>query len=135
MDTPTFNTRSWLKRKKSTTYDDDEEDLLMLLVSDASQFKQKKGGGSLIGKNPNLPRGHLEGHIRLMKDYFNTDCIYPEQLFRRRFRMQRSLFLTIVNKIADHDDYFIQHPVRTRIIFILRTLVCLLNSPTCYRML
>jgi hypothetical protein len=95
--------RSRLRKKKRIAYDDDEEDLLlvMLLNSNAAASQLKERGS----KNANLPRGYLEGNIRLMKDYFDTDCIYPENLFRRRFRMQRSLFLTIVNAVADHDNY------------------------------
>src|SRR3954469_19413872 len=66
------------KRMKLDYYDDDEEDLaLVLLYSSASQFEAKKGGGSSVGKSPNLPRGHREGHVRLMQDYFDTNCICP----------------------------------------------------------
>src|SRR5436853_7462037 len=78
-----LTTRSRRKKKKIVYDDDDEEDLLLsLLVSNAPQFKQKKGGGSRVGKSANLPRGHLEGNVRLMRDYFDADCIYPERLFR-----------------------------------------------------
>ena len=50
----------------------------------------------------------LQGHVQLYNDYFSENPTYPDKLFRRRFRMQRSLFLKIVDAIAKEDDYFFQ---------------------------
>ena len=43
-----------------------------------------------------------------MTDYFADNPVYLPNFFRRRFRMQRSLFLSILDAIQHHDDYFIQ---------------------------
>ncbi|XP_042446650.1 uncharacterized protein LOC122031625 [Zingiber officinale] len=48
----------------------------------------------------------------LMKDYANAyattpnvDGIYTDEMFRRRFRMRRELFLGIVEKLQNHSEY------------------------------
>uniref|UniRef100_A0A803QCG2 Mitochondrial protein n=1 Tax=Cannabis sativa TaxID=3483 RepID=A0A803QCG2_CANSA len=41
-------------------------------------------------------------------DYFAENPRFPESMFRRRFRMGRSLFLCIFDTITMHDDYFVQ---------------------------
>ncbi|XP_042401395.1 uncharacterized protein LOC121991462 [Zingiber officinale] len=46
------------------------------------------------------------GHARLFNDYFSDDPIYPNDIFRRRFRMQKELFLRIVDAVKNHSEYF-----------------------------
>ncbi|XP_042939463.1 uncharacterized protein LOC122274491 [Carya illinoinensis] len=48
------------------------------------------------------------GHERLFRDYFAENPVYPSNLFRRRFRMSRPLFLRILNEVESYDPYFIQ---------------------------
>ncbi|XP_047979043.1 uncharacterized protein LOC125220959 [Salvia hispanica] len=43
---------------------------------------------------------HAGGHDRLFADYFAEEPRYPADVFRRRFRMRRSLFLRIVNALS-----------------------------------
>jgi hypothetical protein len=50
-------------------------------------FKQRK---------PNTDRESAVRHEFLMKDYFNTPCIYSEEQFARRYRMFKSLVLRIM---------------------------------------
>ncbi|XP_042939663.1 uncharacterized protein LOC122274721 [Carya illinoinensis] len=50
----------------------------------------------------------LGGHQCLWKDYFAQPPIYPSNIFRRRFRMSRDLFLRINSAFETHDDYFFQ---------------------------
>ncbi|XP_057803484.1 uncharacterized protein LOC131018792 [Salvia miltiorrhiza] len=45
----------------------------------------------------------------LHRDYFSVEPVYGPQLFRRRFRMSRELFLRIVNAL-EVDPYFQQRP-------------------------
>ncbi|XP_074314697.1 uncharacterized protein LOC141649929 [Silene latifolia] len=47
---------------------------------------------------------------RLMNDYFVDRPLYPEAMFRRRFRMRRSLFLRIVEGVAAVEPYFQHEP-------------------------
>ncbi|KAK3218800.1 hypothetical protein Dsin_012770 [Dipteronia sinensis] len=44
----------------------------------------------------------------LFNDYFTKNPRYNDQMFRRRFRMDRSLFLRIVNVAEARDNYFVQ---------------------------
>ncbi|XP_057811406.1 protein ALP1-like [Salvia miltiorrhiza] len=45
--------------------------------------------------------------VRLHADYFDENPVYPDTIFRCRFRMRRALFLRIVNAVAA-DPYFQQ---------------------------
>ncbi|XP_074306457.1 uncharacterized protein LOC141641704 [Silene latifolia] len=49
----------------------------------------------------------------LMNDYFVDRPLYPEAMFRRRFRMHRSLFFRIVEGVAAQESYFQQGPDAT----------------------
>ena len=51
----------------------------------------------------------MAGHERLYLDYFANSLVYQEKVFRRRFRMSRSLFLNIISKVKTHDLYFVQN--------------------------
>ncbi|KAG5065843.1 hypothetical protein JHK86_009574 [Glycine max] len=46
-----------------------------------------------------------EGHDRLLNDYFSENPMYTD-IFRRRFRMRRHVFLRIVDALNNHDEYF-----------------------------
>ncbi|AEC06258.1 nuclease [Arabidopsis thaliana] len=63
--------------------------------------------------------GSIHGHVvinrdrenvarNLFIDYFAEKPVFPETMFRRRFRMSRSLFLRIYDAIKRHDNYFVQ---------------------------
>ncbi|EHS62875.1 uncharacterized protein PGTG_21248 [Puccinia graminis f. sp. tritici CRL 75-36-700-3] len=90
---------------------DDDDDILSSLQTTLSLIlktkEKKKRGGSTPGRRE-INRNRLEGHQRLYEDYFSEDAIYPDYLFRRRFRMRRSLFLRIVEDIQEADRYFVQ---------------------------
>ena len=51
----------------------------------------------------------MAGYERLYLDYFSNSLVYQEKVFRRRFRMSRSLFLNIISKVKTHDPYFVQN--------------------------
>ncbi|XP_010690655.1 uncharacterized protein LOC104904161 [Beta vulgaris subsp. vulgaris] len=53
-------------------------------------------------------RGKKEGHRRLFNDYFADQPVYPARLFRRRFRMQRHVFLRIMESVVAIDVWFTQ---------------------------
>ena len=66
----------------------DEDEIIEELVMETSQPKRRYS----------IQRNHLVGHKRLFLDYFTHTPIYSPALFRRRFRMKRSLFLRIQSK-------------------------------------
>ena len=57
-----------------------------------------------------IERGREEGHDRLVRDYFSDNPIYTDAQFRRRFRMQKPLFLRLVNQLSSEVEYFQQRP-------------------------
>ncbi|XP_062179251.1 uncharacterized protein LOC133883875 [Phragmites australis] len=50
----------------------------------------------------------MEGHNRLYNDYFADSSVYPDYIFRRRFKMKRDLYCKIVKEVEDHDPWFQQ---------------------------
>jgi hypothetical protein len=94
--------------------DDDEEDDLALRVMIESLGEVNEGtkvgssGGSRPGKRGNVDRDSVKGHDRIVRDYFADPPVYPAPLFRRRFRMQRSLFLRVMQVVCKFDPYFVQ---------------------------
>ena len=58
-----------------------------------------------------IERNHEEGHVRLWNDYFSETPTYPENLFRRRFRMNKSLFMHIVDRLSNEVQFFRQKKV------------------------
>ena len=81
--------------------DDDTEMMVIIFAVKELEDRTKlldqrvgsKRGRSMIQRNRGL------GHDTLMQDYFAEVPTYPPRLFRRRYRMRRSLFETIVKDI------------------------------------
>uniref|UniRef100_A0A0D3AB60 DDE Tnp4 domain-containing protein n=1 Tax=Brassica oleracea var. oleracea TaxID=109376 RepID=A0A0D3AB60_BRAOL len=46
--------------------------------------------------------------MQLWNDYFSEDATYPSQMFRRRFRMNKPLFMRIVDRLSAEISYFQQ---------------------------
>ncbi|KAI3736104.1 hypothetical protein L6452_15637 [Arctium lappa] len=53
-----------------------------------------------------IQRGREDGHNRLVADYFSDQPVFPPNIFRRRFRMNKELFNRIVASLPNHSDYF-----------------------------
>ncbi|XP_068319670.1 uncharacterized protein [Pyrus communis] len=54
-----------------------------------------------------------------LEDYFIPNSVFPDHVFRRHFRMQRSLFDKIMSAICDHDPYFVQKEDIFRVLGLL----------------
>ncbi|GJY25074.1 hypothetical protein Tco_0399800 [Tanacetum coccineum] len=85
------------------------------------QYESLEGdeGESLVGNSERISRRYIPrkrevAEEKLRRDYFgdeNTPPIYPEEYFRRRYRMSSRLFKKIVHDISNYDvdhlpDYF-----------------------------
>ncbi|XP_056852831.1 uncharacterized protein LOC108858293 [Raphanus sativus] len=55
-----------------------------------------------------IERERKRGHNQLWNDYFNENSTYQPEMFRRRFRMNRPLFLRIVERLSTEVPYFQQ---------------------------
>ncbi|CAH9113217.1 unnamed protein product [Cuscuta epithymum] len=83
-------------------YDDCEADthrmrmaVMMTLVSSSSG-----------GHREYIDRGREEGHQHLMDDYWSPNPTYNARIFRRRFRMQPTLFDRIMNDVVGAYPFF-----------------------------
>ena len=70
---------------------------------------------SMVDGEANKPtrRAYIEtdwelGHNQLWNDYFKENPTYPPEIFRRRFRMNKPLFLRIVERLSTEVPYFQQ---------------------------
>jgi hypothetical protein len=94
-----------------THFLDDEDDIITQMQINTYIINllqaQKKWGGSVAGRMT-INRNRLEGDLRLFNDYFSPTPVYPEFIFRRRFRMNLGLFRRIAEDIQNHDAYFVQ---------------------------
>ena len=77
-----------------------------LLLSEQDEAEQRNPGGSIPGKHPNLQRNFEMAYQTLYNHYFSENPLYNEGMFRRRFRMSRSLFLRIASSLENYDPYF-----------------------------
>ncbi|XP_066385521.1 uncharacterized protein [Miscanthus floridulus] len=55
-----------------------------------------------------IPRNREAGHDDLVANYFSTNPIYTDEMFHRRFWMNKLLFLRIVQTLSNWDPYFTQ---------------------------
>jgi hypothetical protein len=69
--------------------------------------KKPKIGGSVFGRQK-LRRERIKGHEKLMRSYFNENPIFPENYFRRHFRMSIDLFKHIAMEVTRYDRFFEQ---------------------------
>ncbi|XP_047942556.1 uncharacterized protein LOC125189310 [Salvia hispanica] len=59
-----------------------------------------------IRRRTYVPREQDVAHERLFADYFSENSRWGPNVFRRRFRMSRNLFLRIVHTLEGRDEYF-----------------------------
>ncbi|CAL5370078.1 unnamed protein product [Camellia sinensis] len=90
---------------------DDDLEMLKAVTMDEELLDSEIGSSSHRGSVRSrkvIHRDLIQGHERLFLDYFVESPVYPPELFRRRFRMKRSLFLRIQATVEAHDPYFLQ---------------------------
>ncbi|XP_013632862.1 PREDICTED: uncharacterized protein LOC106338428 [Brassica oleracea var. oleracea] len=90
---------------ESTLYESMEqivnEEFENLFVNRQQPTRSKK-------KRVYIERDREDGHNRLWNDYFCENATYPHHLFRRRFRMNKPLFMRIVTRLANEVPFFQQ---------------------------
>ncbi|XP_028102978.1 uncharacterized protein LOC114302180 [Camellia sinensis] len=81
---------------------DSDDELEIVIVAKMEEESRSRQRRVFIRRNT------LQGHQRLFLDYFTESPIYPPNVFRKRFRMNRSLFLRIHSTLKAHEPYFVQ---------------------------
>ena len=81
--------------------------LITELIRQHSSQVDMRAGGSVPGR-AFINRDRVSADRRLYNDYFSETLMYDEAMFRRRYRMSRSLFLRIKDAVQGHDNYFEQ---------------------------
>ncbi|KAL0875314.1 hypothetical protein Bca101_025019 [Brassica carinata] len=80
-------------------FDQAFEDFTIQIEKEERRKKKEK-------KRAYIERNREQGHIRLWNDYFSETSTYPHHLFRRRFRMNKPLFMQIVHRLSNEIQYF-----------------------------
>ena len=68
----------------------------------------RMANGSQRGKALNIDRERVVMDERMFNNYFSDISTYGPIHFRRWYRMRRSLFLTIMERVCACDRYFVQ---------------------------
>ncbi|KAF5448017.1 hypothetical protein F2P56_033525 [Juglans regia] len=92
--------------RKLLTYLSSDDELDAVINAEADGESSRHHGNRQPRKF--LRRDHIQGHECLFRDYFSENPVYPSNLFRRRFRMSRPLFLRILNEVEVYEPYFVQ---------------------------
>ena len=90
---------------------DDELEMETTCAIEINKLNSEESSGVRRGSvqgHSYIFRNRVQGHERLYRDYFAEPPIYPLNLFRRRFRMNRTLFLRILFMVENYDPYFVQ---------------------------
>ncbi|XP_074265492.1 uncharacterized protein LOC141587927 [Silene latifolia] len=100
----TFSTRladftQW--HEQNTLEDDVLEEAIIFY---ANQFLQPDSNCRVHRRY--IERNREQGHGRVFNDYIATDPVYPPNIFLRRFRMQKHVFLRLVETIKYGDNFF-----------------------------
>ena len=103
------------KSRERFLEDDVEDDVNMDEAIDQFQHfidyeppSRRVAGGSRQGKAANIERDRVIMDAQMHKDYFADRPTHGPHIFRRRYRMRRSLFCHILGRVCDRDAYFVQ---------------------------
>ncbi|XP_073138048.1 protein ANTAGONIST OF LIKE HETEROCHROMATIN PROTEIN 1-like [Henckelia pumila] len=88
--------------------DDPVEDLMLMVLQQHQQVMEAYQRRETRRRRRFIQRNREAGHERLVNDYFSTNPVYHDGIFRRRFRMRRELFLRIVTALENHSTFFQQ---------------------------
>ncbi|KAK0604620.1 hypothetical protein LWI29_017567 [Acer saccharum] len=105
-----------LQEEEGEDDDDDDDDYANLLAIVALEEEQHANTGQSSHRRDHAVIQHyrVQSHERLYHDYFSESLIYPEHLFRRRFRMHHPFFLHILSAVEAYNSYFVQRQNVTR---------------------
>jgi hypothetical protein len=83
-----------------------EEAMSMLQAEDATTVAASSSTQGPKHCRQYVNRDCEVAHFKLRHDYFGDDCMYHPSYFHRRYRMQMTLFLSIMHKLGETSPYF-----------------------------
>lgn len=107
---------TWWWLLSSSSDDDSDYEIILAMLAEREQYElmnaarqrqRRRRRNSVTGRQVIHPNREAS-HFRLYQDFFSEAPTYGPTIFRRRFRMARSLFFRIAQAVEDHDDYFEQ---------------------------
>jgi hypothetical protein len=107
---------SRFKESQERFFEDDEDDDVNMQQA-VDQFQnfidhkppsRRAASGSRQGKASNIERDKIIMDAQMHKDYFADRPTYGPHIFRRRYRMRRSFFCFILERVCARDVYFVQ---------------------------
>ena len=91
----------------SSSSSDDEVEMIIQFAIEEERLNS--GGGSRQKRSRMfIRRDFVQATERIFRDYFAEPPLYSPNLFRRRFRMSRPLFLRIKSTLEAIEPYFVQ---------------------------
>uniref|UniRef100_A0A0D3AMY6 Nuclease HARBI1 n=1 Tax=Brassica oleracea var. oleracea TaxID=109376 RepID=A0A0D3AMY6_BRAOL len=90
-----------MDEKSDQIFDQQFENLLI-------HHENRQGASRSKKKRAYIKRQREQGHMQLWNDYFSEDATYPSHIFRRRFRINKPLFMRTVDRLAAEIPYFQQ---------------------------
>ncbi|XP_042396392.1 uncharacterized protein LOC121986491 [Zingiber officinale] len=96
----------WRNELSEDAEDIDERRMLQLYEQRQTVRQRSQSSSGRTQRRRYLNRDREVGYARLFNDYFSDDPVYPDDIFRRRFRMKKELFLHIVDAVKNHSEYF-----------------------------
>ena len=90
----------------SSSSSDDEVEMILRFAIEEECLNS--GGGSRPPRRRTfIGRDFVQATERIFHDYFAERPLYPPNMFRKRFRMSRSLFLRIKSMLEATEPYFV----------------------------
>jgi hypothetical protein len=85
------------------------DEVEMIIQFSIEEERLNSGGGSRPRQRRTfIRRDFVQATERIFHDYFAEPPLYPPNVFQRRFRMSRSLFLRIKSMLEATEPYFVQ---------------------------
>ncbi|XP_035830783.1 uncharacterized protein LOC110893545 [Helianthus annuus] len=84
------------------------DDMVIAMAQEAMDYLQEAESSASRTRQPPIERNRLAAHERLVQDYFCETPVYDDDQFKRRFRMNRRLFVKISNDLGGESPFFTQ---------------------------
>ncbi|XP_042432851.1 uncharacterized protein LOC122019457 [Zingiber officinale] len=100
------NIREFWRNEMWEDAEDDVDRMMITLLEKEEQRRQETRSSRRATNRRYVDRDREDRHVCLVRDYFSDVPTFHAEVFRRRFRMRRELFVPIVDALTDYSEYF-----------------------------